>query len=129
MDPNNDQPSAASPIPQPVSQPAAPVQSPPPTPVSEAGSVSSEASAPKKGMGKGIILLIILLLLVLGIGGYILFAKSQMNNTQKTATDNTSSVLPSPTPTLVPTLAPEEDLEVSSPEADLINIEADVKGL
>ena len=126
MDPNNNQPSATSPIqqpvPQPVSQPAAPVQSPPPTPV-------SGASGPKKGMGKGIILLIILLLLVLGIGGYILFAKNQLNNTQKTATDNTSSVLPSPTPTLVPTLAPEEDLEVSSPEADLINIEADVKGL
>ena len=126
MDPNNNQPSATNPIqqpvPQPVSQPAAPVQSPPPTPV-------SEASAPKKGMGKGIILLIILLLLVLGIGGYILFAKSQMNNTQKTATDNTSSVLPTPKPTLVPTPLPENDLDVASPEGDLIDIEADVKGL
>lgn len=117
MDPNNNQPVGANPIQQPVApQPAATL---PPV----------QPDAPKKGMGKGIILLVILLLFVFGMAAYILFAKNQMNSNQKTTGDNNSSVLPSPTATTVPTPNPENDLEAASPEADLIDIEADVKGL
>lgn len=124
MEPNINQPEGVNPIPQAAPQP---VQAPPSTPVQQASSPSSEGSAPKKGMGKGIILIIILVVLVLGIIAYILFAKNQMNNNQKITTGNTSSVLPSPT--TVPTLAPENDLEVVNPEADLSDLDADVKGL
>lgn len=131
MDPNNNQPIGTNPLQQPTApQPVAPqpVQSPPPTPVSEAGSAPlSGASAPKKGMGKGIILLVILLLLAVGIIAYILFAGAQMKNNQKTTIDNNSTI--APTATTVPTLAPEEDLEVASPEADLLDLDADLKGL
>lgn len=137
MDPNNNQPIGSAPVQQSAAQqppapaqPVTPVQSPPSTPVSEAVSAPlSGASAPKKGMGKGVILLIILLLLVIGIAGYVLFAKSQNDKAQKAASNNTSSALPTPSPTASPTPLPENDLEVSTPEADLLDIEADVKGL
>ena len=126
MDPNNNQPIGTNPIqqpvPQPVSQPAAtpPVQPAPaaPAPVGE---------TPKKSNKKWLILLLILLLLAVGITAYALFAKQQMKDTQKETSDN--SILVLPTPTLTPTLAPEEDLEIASPEADLIDIEADIKAL
>lgn len=129
MDPNNNQPLGTSPVqqaaPQPVVAPAQPVPAPsqPVVPTSP----QNVSENPKKGMGKGMILLVILLLLVLGIVSYVLFAKNQMNNIQKTTTDNNSSVLPSPT--LVPTLTPEEDLEVGSPEGDLLELDANVKDL
>lgn len=136
MDPNNNQPIGTNPTAQTVPQPAAPAapatppvasQTPPSTPVGETTSASPEASAPKKSNKKWFILLLILLLLAAGIAAYVLYAKNQMDNTQKATTQNSSTVLP--TPTLIPTLAPEEDLEVASPEADLLDIEADVKAL
>lgn len=122
MDPNNNQPIATSPVQQPAVQPVpSPAQPVVPT------SPQSASENPKKGMGKGIILLVILLLLLIGMAAYVLFAKNQMNNTQKTTTDNSSTIIP--TPTAVPTLAPEEDLELGSPEGDLLELDADVKGL
>jgi len=75
------------------------------------------------------VLLVILVLLILGIAGYLVFAKNLLNNTQKTATENTSIVIPSVTitPTASPTTA--DQLEVTSPDADLNAIEMDVQGL
>lgn len=123
MDPNTNQPIGTSPIQQPAAPQAAvtpPVQPTPavPAPVSE---------TPKKSGKKWLILLLILFLLAVGIIAYVLFARVQMNNAQKSTSENNSLVLP--TPTLIPTLSPEEDLEAVSPEEDLIDLEADVKGL
>lgn len=123
MDPNNNQPIGTNPQ-QPVAP--KPVATPPLQPVAPDAPQNADGN-PKKVVGKGIILIVILILLVVGMAAYILFAKIQMNSSQKTTTDNSSSVMPSPT--AVPTLAPEEDLEVASPEADLIDLEADVKAL
>lgn len=126
MEPNANQPEgvvnqpqpAVQPVVPPVQQQAQPITPPvPPTPQN-----------PKKGMGKKLILIVILLLLVVGMAAYALFAKNQLSNTQKTTTDNTIVVTPTPTP-VPPTLAPEEDLEISSPEADLLDLDADVKAL
>lgn len=122
MDPNTNQPLETNPIAQPVVQPVSTEASAPPIP--------TPASVPENPKGKSnkvIILLVILLLLAVGMIVYALFAKTQMDNAQKKATDNSSIVLPSPT--AVPTLAPEEDLEIASPEADLLDLDADVKGL
>ena len=125
MDPNTNQPEGVNPIPQPTAQPAVPpAESAPVTPTPAAP--ASIPDAPKGKSKKAIILIVILLLLVIGIAVYIMFAKSQLNNNQ-TTTDNNSSVLP--TPTAIPTLTPEEDLEAASPQADLLDIDADVKGL
>lgn len=137
MDPNNNQPIGTNPVAQPIPQPATSPIAPPavaavaptesgPAPTNPAP--NSPPEAPKGKNSKVTVLLVILVLLIVGIvAAYVLFAKNLMNNNQKTTADNTISVLPSPT--LVPTLAPEEDLEVASPEADLLEIEADVKGL
>lgn len=121
MEPNINQPEGLNPIPQPVVQ-AAPS---PEQPVAPATPQILEN--PKKGIGKRMILLVILLLLIVGMVAYILFAKNQMNNNQKTTTDYNSLILP--TPTTTPTLAPQDDLEVGSPEADLSELDADAKGL
>lgn len=123
MEPNTNQPIGTNPILQPAaSQPVGtpPVQPMPvmPQPVSE---------TPKKDGKKWLILLLILLLLAIGIIAYVLFTRVQMDNAQKTTTDNSSLVLP--TPTVIPTLAPEEDLEINSPETDLSDLDADVKAL
>ena len=123
MEPNTNQPLESNPVAQPVAQPVS-------TEAKVAASTPVLASVPEGPKGKNnnvIILLVILLLLVIGIIAYILFAKGQLSNTQKITTDNNSSVLPSPT--TVPTLAPQDDLEVLSPEGDIIDIETDVKGL
>ena len=123
MEPNNNQLAVSNPVAQPVDQIV-------PTEASVPASnplVASVPEGPKEKNNKVIILLVILLLLVIGMIAYILFAKGQLNKTQKTTIDNSSLVLPSPT--TVPTLTPEEDLEVSSPQADLLELEADVKGL
>lgn len=124
MDPNNNQPLGTNPIAQPTPTAVPPVEAIPAAPT-PAPTISPEA--PKKKNNKAIILLVILLLLVLGMVAYVMFSQNQMNNAEKAATDNSSTVLP--TPTAIPTLAPEEDLEVASPEADLLELEADVKGL
>lgn len=124
MDPNNNQPMGTNPIAQPTNTPM-PVEA---TPVVSAPTPSTPPQQIPKGKNsKFTILLLIVLLLVTGIVAYALFAKNQMNTAQKETTENSNTVLP--TPTLVPTLAPEEDLEVASPEADLLDIEVDVKGL
>ena len=126
MEPNNNQPLETNPVQQPAAQPVPstpPAEAPPATPT-PAPTISP---VPKGKSNKAVILLIILLLLVVGMVTYVLFAKNQINKAQKATTDNSSSVLPSPT--TVPTLAPEEDLEVASPEADLMDIEKDLQGL
>lgn len=125
MDPNNSQPIGTSPVGQPTPQPVQPTEAAPAAPT-PAPTISPEGP-PKGKSSKAVILLVILLLLVVGMVSYVLFAKNQMNKTQKATTDNSSTVLP--TPTLVPTLAPEEDLEAASPEGDLLELDADVKGL
>lgn len=136
MEPNNNQPIGTNPAAQPTLQPAtSPISPPSASPIVPTESVPAPTNpapntppeAPKGKNSKVIILLVILVLLVVGIVAYVLFARAQMNNNQKTTADNTSSVLP--TPTLVPTLAPEEDLGISSPQADLLELDADVKNL
>lgn len=125
MEPNNSQPIQTSPIQEPAPQPVQPTN---PTPVVPPNLTPIATPEAPKGKGnKAIILLVILLLLAVGIIVYILFAKSWMSNTQKATTDNNSVIIP--TPTLVPTLTPEEDLEVNSPEGDLLELDADVKTL
>jgi len=129
MDPNNNQPINTNPLEQAAPQPVATPPSTQSTPVAPTPETTVLAEAPKVKGKKAIILLVILLLLVVGMIAYVLFAKNQLNKTQKTTADNSSVAIPSPSPTLVPTLAPEEDLEVNSPEADLLEIDADIKGL
>ena len=125
MDPNNNQPLGTNP----VAQPAPQATSVPTTqPASDSPSpVPTLADDPKGKSSKVVILLVILLLLVVGMVAYSMFAKNQMNNAKKAATENTSEVIASPT--LAPTLTPEEDLQINSPEADLRELDADVKGL
>jgi uncharacterized protein HemX len=146
MDPNTNQPLGTNTVVQPVAavptQPMPSESSTPPVlgtspitqttqqPVQPTPSVSSPAATPEGPKGKGgkaVILVVILLLLAIGMVIYILFAKNQMNNNQKKGSDNSSTVAPQPTRT--PTLTPEEILQVSSPEADLKDLETDVKGL
>lgn len=123
MDPNNNIPTGTTPFTQPVPQPVSPMQPGPPA----QSPMPTFSPAPKGKMNKTIILLVILLLLVSGMVGYILFTKNQMDNAQKATITNTNYVAPSPSPT--PTLAPKDNLEVSSPEADLKQLDTDVKGL
>lgn len=128
MDPNNNQPINTNPLQQPAAAPVAPAPATPTPPAQPVQTVAPQnpPSTPKSNK-KILILLLLLVLLIIGMGGYVFFAKNQMDNKQKTSTPIQSVVLP--TPTLAPTLAPEEDLEVASPEADLLEIEADLKGL
>lgn len=121
MEPNINQKEGINQIPQTAPQPVQAPQQP------AATAAQNLSESPKQGLGKGVILIIILLVLVLGIAAYILFAKAQINKNQKTTAENTSLVLPSPT--LVPTLAPEEDLEIGSPEEDLSDLDVDVVAL
>lgn len=144
MDPNNNQPIGTNPVPQPafqqsaaqpVAAPAAqPVAAQPVAPISpQPISPQNVAETPKKGGGKRIILIILILILIIGMGVYILFAKSQLNSTQKTST-NTGPIPQAPsiegekTPSISePTL--QDDLNIESPEADLQSLDAEVKGL
>lgn len=123
MEPNKNQEVNTSPI----QQPATSSMTPSLGAVPASSSVQTQGSAPKTSGKKVIILLALLLLLIVGMAVYILFAKNQLGNTQKTTTENSSSVLPSPT--RIPTVAPLEDLEISSPEADLLELDANVKDL
>ena len=115
MDPNNNQ-STPVPTPAPVSTPIASSKPMPETP---------------KSGGKGIILLIIILVLVIGMAAYILFAKNQLNYIQKTSTNSTSVILPSPTLAAVasPTPGSVAELNVVSPENDLQSVENDLQTL
>ena len=155
MDPNANQPLGTNPITQPVTPPVAqpvpstadasmppmPGQIPTPIPTTSTPNLNSDPmpgqtpsfattgampETPKKKGGKTVALLIILLLLVLGMAAYIMFAKQQVSKTDESVTDTNVST---PAPTIEPTIAPEQDIEISSPEADLQNIETDVNGL
>ncbi len=126
MEPNLNQPTETNPLVQPTTQPPVPPVEPA-APIAPTPAPTNTPETPKGTGRKSAILIIILLLLVIGMAAYILFAKNQVNENQKAATDNSSLELP--TPTQVPTPAPEEDLEVASPEADLLDLEADLKGL
>lgn len=148
MDPNNNQPIGTNPVQQPAPQPVAPT---PPTqapvaptpaqtvaapPVQPAAPVVPQnvAENPKKGGRKKIILLILILILIIGMGVYILFAKSQLNNIQKTSTNTTAPIQQSPgtqgekIPS-VPKPTSQDDLNIESPEADLQGLEAEINGL
>lgn len=137
MDLNDNQPINTNPLQQPAApQPVAPTAPPPPqptTPSTPPAQPIQTTVTPQnppitpKSNKKILILLALLILLIVGIGGYVFFAKNQMNNKQKAATDNQSVVIP--TATTAPTVAPEDDLEIASPEADLSDIEQDLQGL
>lgn len=147
MDPNNNQPMNTNPLGQAAGfqsgSPAPSIAVPPaqtevpapetpavaPTPPPAGGTVL--VSSPNlKGKGKKVItLLIILLILAIGMGGYIFFTKNQLNKKQKTASENTSTIIP--TATIVPTVTPGsvDEIDVASPDADLNAIEQDLQGL
>lgn len=139
MDPNNNQPINANPLGQPAQQPVAmpvqPLQQPAQTqtstttPVAPQPVVTSEpiSQPPKRAGKKGIALLLILIILILGMGFYVFFVKNQINSAKKASTENTSVIIP----TIVPTAAPVtlDEIDVSSPDADLKGIEADLQGL
>ncbi len=82
------------------------------------------------GSKKRLYLVIIMILLILGMGAYLIFAKNQLNNAQKSAL-NSRTVNPVAKPTITPTVAPTriEDINIASPEADLNQIDKDVQGL
>jgi len=118
------------PQPQPTFTPTPPPPAPEPVappPVTPVIPTVMMPQAPKQG-SKLPMLLIILLILILGMGGYIMFARNQIEVQQKAATENTSIIVP-PTPT--PTLAPAtvDDVNIASPEADLNGLDKDVQGL
>lgn len=117
-------PPASAPIsaPAPTAPPAAPLTPTITTP-------AFDKQPPKSGSKKGIALLTVLLILILGMAGYVFFAKNQLNIAQKKSTENTSVVIP--TATIAPTVTPAtvEQVIVDSPEADLNAIEQDVLGL
>lgn len=123
MDPNNNQPINTNPLGQTVAQPVqqpTPVVAAPPTP-------TPMPQTPKAGSKKGLILIVILLILIVVAISYVLFAKKQMTNTQKAATENTSTVIPTTIPTATP--ATVDEVIVDNPATDLQEIEKDVQGL
>lgn len=136
MDPNNGQEpniqTPSQPAVPPVQQPAPIPTQTPPNPVSAASPPMAQVS--KNGSKKGIILLLLLIILALGMGSYILFAKNQLNTTQKTSSEsNTSTAIPTstivPTEAIVISPAAADDVNVASPDADLKSIEKDLQEL
>lgn len=140
MDPNNNQQQVNTQQAQPVvptplqQQPAQAVSSPSqaPQPVMAATpepTPTPQAPAPKAGSKKAFILIAILLILIIVAISYVLFAKNQLNNSQKTPAENTSIVIP--TATIAPTATPAtaDEVNVDNPAADLNEIEKDVQGL
>lgn len=89
----------------------------------------------KKGNGKGTILLILILILILiiGISFFIIFTKNQADKTPEVATteSNNQSTTPSaiPSPTSVEEATSLDDLDVSSPDADIQGLENATQGL
>jgi len=143
MDPNNNQPiqptSNTNPAEQPAVQPQPPVTPvegvvPPiqPTPgipsVPPIMPVTMTENPPKKG-SKVPLLLVILLLLIIGMGTYVMFAKNQINNEKKVATQIKSTIIPTPTVQPEVTPATVDDVNVASPDADLNTLDKDVQGL
>ncbi len=134
MEPNNNQPINTNPlqqpvVPQPITTPTDTVLVvPPPTPPAEPTQTTDNQNTQSPKNNKKILILIaVLILLLVGMVTYVMFAKNQLSNKQKTDTSNQSVVLP--TATIAPTKTPENDLDIASPEADLQDIEKDVQGL
>ncbi|OGC46837.1 MAG: hypothetical protein A3H79_01595 [Candidatus Levybacteria bacterium RIFCSPLOWO2_02_FULL_36_8b] len=136
MDPNNNQQSPISPLPQTIPMPPAqavtsPVVSPPasasmqasipPEPIQQSSAVPP---SPKKGQKKGILLILLILLLIIAGAVYILFTNNQSNTARNVPAENNSIALP--TPTAVPTVLSEDNLDIENPEADLNDLNADV---
>jgi hypothetical protein len=116
------------PTPSPVQPLAQPISNPPP--VIDPNAIPAPPVMPESPKGKGgklILLLIIVLLIVIGMIVYIFYAKNQMKTAEKPIEPNTTVLIPSPKVT--PTLTPEEELQVSSPEADLKDIETELEAL
>jgi uncharacterized protein HemX len=142
MDPNNNQPIQPTTDTNPLGQPAVNSQ-PPVTPVEgvvppmqptpgippmpPVMPVTMAQNPPKKG--SKLPLLLILLLLAIGIGAYVIFAKNQINNEKKAATQIQSTVIPTPTVQPEVTPATVDDVNVASPDADLKTLDKDVQGL
>lgn len=83
---------------------------------------------------KGIILLIIMLVLIVGILAYILFAKNQLNYSQKTSVGTSSnSALPTAPPISespsASAAASQNDLNISSPDSDIQSLENQAQSL
>jgi len=140
MDPNNNQPiTNTNPPGQPVVNPQPPVTPvegvvPPiqPTPgipsMPPVMPVTMSQNPPKKG-SKLPLLLVILLLLIIGMGAYVMFAKNQISNEKKAATQIQSTIIPTPTVQPEVTPATVDDVNVASPDADLNTLDKDVQGL
>jgi uncharacterized protein HemX len=125
-----EQPIVQQPASQPLTQPVESIPNPPTQPVmNESTSQASTglSETPKKKSGKGLVLLLILLLLIVGMACYMFFVKNQITKEEKANSESTIIVTPEPTAT--PTLTPEEDLEIESPEADLQDLNTDSEGL
>lgn len=143
MDTSINQPAGTNPLQQPSVQtppmpsPTMPSSAPPvpPTPPASADQYSQPSAPPPQhtatGHGKRTLLLFIILLIVLAICGYVIFVKTQADNMKQIPVQpNTSVVVPSNTP--IPTAAvPEsaEEIEVESPEEDLLDIDTEVNAL
>jgi flagellar basal body-associated protein FliL len=84
-----------------------------------------QAETPNKKGGKMMMLIIIVLLLVIGMVAYIIFANSQINQNPTSRTENVIK----PSPAVSSTMAPEQEIDVSSPEADLQQLDTDVNSL
>ena len=90
--------------------------------------VTMSQNPPKKG-SKLPLLLVILLLLIIGMGAYVMFAKNQISNEKKAATQIQSTIIPTPTVQPEVTPATVDDVNVASPDADLNTLDKDVQGL
>lgn len=120
MDPNNSSPINSNISAQPAAEQQAPVQQS--TPVVE----PIPAASSNKG-NKGIVILLIMVILGIGMATYVLFAKNQIKITQKNSTESTSVVTPTTAPVAAPVTV--DEINVSSPDADLKSIETDAQGL
>lgn len=115
-----------SPIQQPLQESQNPVQGP------QLMQTPAQSPVTKNG-GKGTILLIIILLLIIGISFFIIFTKNQTSKAPEVMTteSNTQSTtlpaIPSPTSVEAPTSL--DDLDVSSPDADIQGLESATQGL
>jgi flagellar basal body-associated protein FliL len=84
---------------------------------------------PKSGNPKGLILAIVLILLIIGMGYYVFFANDQIKNAQRDSSNNTTVVIPTVTAGPTTTPATVDEVKVSSPDADINDVEKDTQGL
>lgn len=123
----------------PVAPPVMPASAPeptfaptqPPTATPAASAAPANPQMPEKDSNKkGIILMIILLILIAGMGYYVFFAKGQMDQAKKAASEN-ASVVTAPKVTVTPVVTPAtiDEVEIASPDAELNLLDKDVQGL